>query len=82
MKEITVNIGDSVNNCTVVNIDRTGKDTKVIVRCNECGREIHVLKYKFVNGKFGCNHGIKVSNPQLYEGKTFGNIMLKQYLGR
>lgn len=82
MKPLEVNIGDIKNNCTVIGIDTSGKDARVKARCNICGREISVYRYKFAAGKFRCNHGRRITNPEDYVGEVFGNIKLIEYLGK
>lgn len=82
MKALEVNIGETKNNCTVIDIDTSKKDAKVKVRCNICGRELSVYRYKFVAGKFRCSHGKRITNPEDYVGEVFGNIKVIKYLGK
>lgn len=82
MKALEVNIGEIKNDCTVIGIDTSGKDAKVKLKCNTCSRELSTYRYKFVDGKFKCNHGRRITNPENYVGEVFGDIKLIEYLGR
>ena len=82
MKALEVNIGEIKNDCTVIGIDTSGKDAKVKLKCNICGRELSTYRYKFVAGKFKCNHGRRITNPEDYVGEVFGNIKIVKYNGK
>lgn len=82
MKALNVDIGEVKNNCTVIDIDKSKKDTKVKLRCNVCGREFNMVRYKFVAGRFRCSHGRRAMSPSDYIGETFGNVEIIEYLGK
>ena len=81
MNKNEINVGDTVNNCTVI---ETYLDLKtnlhVKAKCNECGLVIDIPGYKFRRGHFLCKHG-KRRKADYYIGTTIGRLYIDSIAG-
>lgn len=82
MKKLITNIGDTINNCEVISINESHKDTKVRLRCKVCGKEFNKYNYQFRSGRISCSHIKNRTSTRDYIGKELNGFKIMSIVGR
>lgn len=82
MNQNDISIGDTINNCTVIDIYLNSKPNLMVkAKCNECGLLLNIPGYKFRRGHFLCKHGER-RKPEYYIGTQIGRLYIEGIHGK